>query len=112
LQTVIGIGKKQSQSSLKTYGIHYEQIELINDNFDIQRIKERLSKKDVKLIEIQRSRGYSTRKSLSIKKIEEVINSIREVNKDVIIMVDNCYGEFVEEKEPTDVGADIIVGSL
>ena len=112
LQTIIGISKEQSKSSLKEFNVKYEQIELINDNFDIEKIKERVSKKDIKLIEIQRSKGYSTRKSLTINKIESVIKVIREVNKDVIIMVDNCYGEFVEEKEPTDVGADIIVGSL
>ncbi len=112
LQTIIGISKEQSKSSLKEFGVKYEQIELINDDFDIEKIKERASKNDIKLIEIQRSKGYSTRKSLTIDKIEKAINAIREVNKDVIIMVDNCYGEFVEEKEPTDVGADIIVGSL
>ena len=109
LQTIIGISKEQSKSSLKEFNVKYEQIELINDNFDIEKIKERVSKKDIKLIEIQRSKGYSTRKSLTINKIESVIKVIREVNKNVIIMVDNCYGEFVEEKEPTDVGADIIV---
>lgn len=112
LQTVIGIGKEESKSSLKAFNIKYEQIDLINDDFDIENIKRRLVKNDVKLIEIQRSRGYSTRKSLTIEKIEKVINAIREVNKDVIIMVDNCYGEFVQEKEPIEVGADIVVGSL
>ena len=112
LQTGIGIGKEVNKSSLKEFGIKYEQIELIDNDFDIFKIKQRLSKNDIKLVEIQRSRGYSTRKSLTIKKIEKVIKEIREVNKDVIIMVDNCYGEFVETKEPSDVGADIIVGSL
>ena len=112
LQTAIGISKEESKSSLKAFGVKYEQIELIDNDFDINSIKERVSKKDIKLIEIQRSKGYSTRKSLTIDKIEKAIKSIREVNKDVIIMVDNCYGEFVEEKEPTDVGADILVGSL
>ena len=112
LQTVIGIGKEVNKSSLKEFGIKYEQIELIDNDFDIFKIKQRLSKNDIKLVEIQRSRGYSTRKSLTINKIEKVIKEIREVNKDVIIMVDNCYGEFVETKEPSDVGADIIVGSL
>ncbi len=112
LQTVIGIGKEESKSSLKSFGIRYEQIELIENDFDIATIKERLSKKDVKLVEIQRSRGYSTRKSLTIEKIEKAINAIRDVNKDVIIMVDNCYGEFVQEREPIEVGADIAVGSL
>ncbi len=112
LQTVIGISKEESKSSLKTYGIKYEQIELLENDFDIEAIRARLSRQDVKLVEIQRSRGYSTRKSLSIEKIERAIKAIREVNKEVIIMVDNCYGEFVEEKEPTEVGADIAVGSL
>ena len=112
LKTVIGIGENPNKSSLKAYGIKYEQIELQNNDFDIEKITKRLSKKDVKLVEIQRSRGYSTRKSLEICKIENVIKEIRKVNKDVIIMVDNCYGEFVEEKEPIEVGADIAVGSL
>ena len=112
LQTIIGINKEQSKSSLKEFGIKYEQIDLVNDDFDIDAIKERVLKQDIKLIEIQRSKGYSTRKSLTIDKIEKAIKAIREVNSEVIIMVDNCYGEFVDEKEPTDVGADIIVGSL
>ena len=112
LQTVIGIGKQKSDSSLKSYGIKYEQIDLENNDFNIEKIQKRLEKKDVKLVEIQRSRGYSTRKSLTIEKIEKVITAIRKVNKEVIIMVDNCYGEFVQEKEPTEVGADIVVGSL
>ena len=112
LQTIIGISQEQSKSSLKEFGVKYEQIELVNDDFDIEAIKARASKNDLKLIEIQRSKGYSTRKSLTIDKIEKAIKAIREVNKDVIIMVDNCYGEFVEKKEPTEVGADIIVGSL
>lgn len=112
LQTVIGCGETSSPSSLKAYGIKYEQIELIENNFDIKKIQERLKKQDVKLVEIQRSRGYSTRKSLTIEKIEKAIKAIREVNKQVIIMVDNCYGEFVQEKEPIEIGADIAVGSL
>ena len=112
LQTVIGIGKEVSKSSLKAYGIHYEQIDLIDNDFDIPKIQERIRKQDIKLIEIQRSRGYSTRKSLTIEKIEKVIKAIREVNTNVIIMVDNCYGEFVQEKEPIEIGADIAVGSL
>lgn len=112
LQTVIGIGKEESKSSLKAFAIHYEQIDLIENDFAIDKIQERLKKQDIKLVEIQRSRGYSTRKSLTIEKIEKVIQAIREVNKDVIIMVDNCYGEFVQNKEPIEVGADIAVGSL
>ena len=112
LQTVIGISKEESRSSLKAHGVKYEQIDLVDNDFDIEAIKQRISKKDVKLIEIQRSRGYSTRKSLTIDKIENVIKEIRKIDSKVIIMVDNCYGELVEEKEPTEVGADIIVGSL
>ncbi len=112
LQTVIGIGKEQSDSSLKSFQINYEQIDLVKNEFDIPKIKDRLKAEDIKLVEIQRSRGYSTRKSLRIEKIEEVIKAIREVNQDVIIMVDNCYGEFVQDREPIEVGADIAVGSL
>ena len=112
LQTVIGIGKEKSKSSLKEFNIHYEQIDLIENEFNTSKIQERLKKQDIKLVEIQRSRGYSTRKSLTIEKIEKVIQAIREVNKKVIIMVDNCYGEFVQDKEPIEIGADIAVGSL
>ncbi len=112
LQTIIGISKEQSQSSLKEFGIKYEQIDLVNNDFNVDKIKTRVAKKDIKLIEIQKSKGYSTRNSLTIKQIENIIKEIRKVNNEVIIMVDNCYGEFVEEKEPTEVGADIIVGSL
>ena len=112
LQTVIGCNNSESKSSLKSFGIKYEQIDLINNDFDINKIKDKLSKQDVKLVEIQRSRGYSTRKSLNIEQIEKAIKAIREVNKQVIIIVDNCYGEFVEEKEPIEIGADIAVGSL
>lgn len=112
LKTVIGIGKEESKSSLKSYNIKYEQIDLVDNDFDIKKIQERLYKKDIKLVEIQRSRGYSTRKSLTIEKIEKVIKAIREVNNEVIIMVDNCYGEFVQDREPIEVGADIAVGSL
>ncbi len=112
LQTVIGLGEKPSPSSLKAYGIQYEQIELLENEFDISAIQNRLKQNDVKLVEIQKSRGYSTRKSLTISQIETVIKKIREVDTQVIIMVDNCYGEFVEDKEPIEVGADICVGSL
>ena len=108
LQTVIGVSGN-SKSSLKEYGIKYEQIELIDSEFDTEKIIKRLSKNDVKVVEIQRSRGYSTRKSLKIEQIEEIIKEIRKINKEVIIMVDNCYGEFVQEKEPIEVGADIAV---
>ena len=111
LQEMIGLSGDSTQS-LKCSGIKYEQIDLLNNDFNYDAIKCRLSEKDVKLVEIQRSRGYSSRDSLTIDKIEKVIKEIRSVNKDVIIMVDNCYGELVEDKEPGHVGADIIVGSL
>ena len=111
LQTVIGL-TGESKSSLKSYGIEYEQIDLMDNEFDTKLICERLKSNDIKLVEIQRSIGYSTRKSLTIEKIENIINEIRKVNKEVIIMVDNCYGEFVQEKEPIEIGADIAVGSL
>lgn len=111
LLKMIGIVGDSTQS-LKANGVKYEQIDLIDDKFDLNKIKERLSKKDVKLVEIQRSRGYSSRKSLTINQIEEAIKTIRSVNQDVIIMVDNCYGELVERLEPGHVGADVVVGSL
>lgn len=111
LQEMIGIIGNSSQS-LKEYGVKYEQIDLINNDFDIKTIQNRLKENNVKLVEIQRSRGYSHRDSLTIDKIENVIKKIREVNNDVIIMVDNCYGELVEKREPGHIGADIVVGSL
>ena len=106
------IGIKENPSSLKSFGIHYEQIDLINDKFDIPSIIKKLKEKKIKLIEIQRSRGYSTRKSILIDDIKEVIAKIREVDKEVIIMIDNCYCEMVEKTSPLEVGANIIVGSL
>lgn len=111
LQAMIGLSGDSSQS-LKSNGVKYEQIDLIDSDFDDETIVSRLSKNDVKLVEIQRSRGYSSRLSLTCAKIERIIKKIREVNKDVIIMVDNCYGELVEKKEPGHLGADIVVGSL
>ena len=110
LDEVIGI--KENNSSLKSFGINYEQIELINNDFDYEQIEKRLKKGKVKLIEIQRSKGYSTRKSITIEKVEKIIKHIRKYSKDVIIMIDNCYCEFVNEKEPLEVGADVIIGSL
>lgn len=111
LQEMIGLSGDSSQS-LKAYGVKYEQIDLIDDEFDEEAIVNRLKRNDVKLVEIQRSRGYSHRLSLTLSKIEHVIQKIREVNKDVIIMVDNCYGELVEKEEPGHIGADVVVGSL
>lgn len=110
LHQVIGI--QDNPSSLKSFGVLYEQIDLVDDSFDIPRIQECLKKTKVKVIEIQRSKGYSSRKSITMQQIEEVIKKIREVDSEVIIMVDNCYCEFVSKQEPLAVGADIIVGSL
>lgn len=110
LHEVIGI--KENPSSLKSFQINYEQVDLVDNTFDIPAIMKKLKEKKIKLIEIQRSKGYSTRKSISVKDIEEVIKKIREVDKEVIIMIDNCYCEFVEKTSPLEVGADIIVGSL
>ena len=106
------IGFNDNASSLKAFGVKYEQIDLIDNDFDYDLIKKRVAKNNIKVIEIQRSIGYSMRKSISIDTLEKVIKVIREVNKDVIIMVDNCYCEFVSIKEPIEVGADICVGSL
>ena len=110
LHEVIGI--VPNKSSLASYNIKYDQIDLIDNDFDYEGIKNYLKNNKVKLIEIQRSKGYSTRKSITIDKIEKVIKEIRTVDKEVIIMVDNCYCEFIEDKTPTSVGADIMVGSL
>ena len=116
LQEMIGLSGDSTQS-LKANGVKYEQIDLLtlengDNDFDEATIVKRLERKDVKLVEIQRSRGYSARASLTIDKIEKIIQAIRSVNQDVIIMVDNCYGELVEYKEPGHVGADVVVGSL
>ena len=106
------IGIKKNPSSLKSFGVNYEQIDLIDNDFDYDSIIKRVSKNDIKVVYIQRSKGYSTRKSISISKLEKIINKIRKVNKDTIIMVDNCYCEFVTTKEPIELGADICVVSL
>ncbi len=110
LDSVIGI--EENQSSLKAFGIKYEQIDLVDNKFDKNAIIDRVKIGNVKLIEIQRSRGYSLRNSIRIEQVEEIIKEIRKVNKEVIIMIDNCYCEFVGIKEPLEVGADVIVGSL
>ena len=110
LDEVIGI--KDNDSSLISYCIKYEQIDLIDNEFDKEKIYKTLLAKRVKLITIQRSKGYSTRESIGIDKLARIISDIRRVDKEVIIMVDNCYCEFVTYKEPTEVGADLVVGSL
>ena len=110
LHEVIGI--KENASSLKSFGVKYDEISLKNNDFDYDKIADYINNNKVKVIEIQRSKGYSTRKSLTIDKLEKVINFIKNIDKNIIIMVDNCYCEFVENKTPTGVGADVMVGSL
>lgn len=110
LDQIIGI--EENESSLKAFGVKYEQIDLKDNDFDYEEIEKRVKKGNIKVIEIQRSKGYSTRESLVIDKLEKVIKLIKSINKDIIIMVDNCYCEFVERKTPIEVGADVIVGSL
>ncbi len=110
LDEVIGI--TENKSSLKSFGVNYEQIELVDNDFDYEKIQERLQKSKVKLIEIQRSKGYAIRESITLDKVERVIKAIRKIDKEVIIMIDNCYCEFVGTREPLEVGADVIVGSL
>ena len=110
LDEVIGI--RDNPSSLKSFGIKYDQIDLVDNDFNYEEIERYLKEKTPKVIEIQRSKGYSTRKSITIDKTEKVIKLIKSINKDVIIMIDNCYCEFVTDKEPIEVGADICVGSL
>ena len=112
LDEVIGI--KENASSLKSFNIKYDQIDLINDNFDIPQIIKYLKENKVKVIEIQRSRGYSTRNSITIDKIKTVVAEIKKISPETIIMVDNCYCEFVSDLEPvnSNIGCDIMVGSL
>ena len=110
LEEVIGI--RESPCSLKEYGVSYRQVDLLPDGgFDYPRIREAITEK-TKLITIQRSKGYATRPSFSVAQIGELIAFCKEIKPDVTVMVDNCYGEFVEAQEPSDVGADMIVGSL
>ena len=111
LQEVIGI--RPSRGSLAEYGIGYRQVDLLADSsFDFEGIRNALSDPAVRMVEIQRSRGYQNRKTLTVAKIGEAIRMIKAQRPDVICMVDNCYGEFVERTEPSDVGADMVVGSL
>lgn len=110
LEEVIGI--RPSKGSLKEYGISYRQVDLLPDgSFNYDKIKENINEK-TRLVTIQRSKGYQTRPTLSVKRIGELISFIKCIKPDVICMVDNCYGEFVEKCEPSDVGADMVVGSL
>lgn len=106
------IGLVDNPSSLLAFGIKYEQIDLIENDFNYKEIEKIITNKKIKLIEIQRSKGYSTRKSIDIDKLEKVIKFIKNIDKNIIIMIDNCYCEFVSKKEPNEVGADLVVGSL
>lgn len=110
LEEVIGI--RENQSSLKSFGVNYAQIELKNSKIDEDTVLSYLKENPVKVIEIQRSRGYSLRDTISISELERIIPKIKAISKDVIIMIDNCYCEFVTETEPIEVGADLVVGSL
>ncbi len=113
MEEVIGIRGEEDAGSLKDFGVSYCQVELLeNGKPDLKSIHELISQKKIKLALIQRSRGYAWRDSLTVSEIGEIISCIKEIDSDVICMVDNCYGEFVEEQEPTQVGADIVVGSL
>ena len=106
------IGIRESKGSLKEYGISYAQVDLLDDGeFDKEGIKKAINEK-TKVIAIQRSKGYQTRKTLSVNQIADVIAFVKGINKDLIVIVDNCYGEFVEVNEPSDFGADMVVGSL
>ncbi len=106
------IGFNDNPSSLKSFGIKYDQIDLVDNHFDYDAISNYLKNNKVKVIEIQRSIGYSNRKSIGIEDIEEVIRLVKGVDENIIVMIDNCYCEFVGKFEPTQVGADICVGSL
>ena len=113
LHNIIGISGKENIGSLKEYGVNYKQVDLKNGTFDTEKIIEVL-KKDltIKLVHIQRSTGYAWRKSFLVSEIGEVISKIKEIRSDVCVFVDNCYGELIDKIEPTDVGADLVAGSL
>ena len=112
LEGVIGIGENAAPGSLKEFGVKYRQVDLKKDgSFDLEGIKKALNP-HTKLVTIQRSKGYATRPTLSVERIGELISFVKSIRPDVICMVDNCYGEFVERIEPTQVGADMCVGSL
>ncbi len=113
LHNIIGINGKENIGSLRYYGINYKQVDLKNNTFDTEKII-KIIKEDstIKLVHIQRSTGYGWRKSFLVSEIGEIISKIKEVKNDICIFVDNCYGELIDKIEPTDVGADLVAGSL
>lgn len=113
MEEVIGIRGESGTGSLKDFGVEYDQVDLLTDGaVDYEGIKNKLSSKKVKAVLIQRSKGYAWRKSLDIDEIDKIIQTVKNIDPEIICIVDNCYGEFVEKREPTDVGADLVVGSL
>ena len=113
LHNIIGISGKENIGSLKEYGVNYKQVDLKNGTFDTEKIIEVLKEDStIKLVHIQRSTGYGWRKSFLVSEIGEVISKIKEIRSDVCVFVDNCYGELIDKIEPTDVGADLVAGSL
>lgn len=113
LLNIIGINGKENIGSLREYGINYKQVDLLNEKFDYDKIKEVLtSDSSIKLVHIQRSTGYGWRKSFLVAELGEIISFVKSIREDVLVFVDNCYGEFIDTIEPTDVGADLIAGSL
>ncbi len=111
IQPVIGLKKDSNMGSLKDYGIKYDEVELKDERLDYEAIEERLKRGDIRMVYIQRSRGYLLRPSLSVAEIKKVVDITKRVSN-AMVMVDNCYGEWVEKLEPTDVGADLMAGSL
>ena len=110
--TLIDVILGEGNGSLKDFGIGFDKIDMIGNDFNKPEIEKRMKQNKPKMVFIQRSRGYSDRNALSIDTIEDIINFVRKIDKDVVVMVDNCYGEFIDTKEPTDVGADLMAGSL
>ncbi len=113
LHNIIGISGKENIGSLREYGVKYKQIDLINGKFNIPEIEENLKNdKSIKLVHIQRSTGYGWRNSFLVSELGDIIKTVKSIREDVIVFVDNCYGEFIDTVEPTDVGADLVAGSL